>query len=616
MASRISAVKTEPKFIDLKLSPAKARVLGVRVSTLNYSARLMGVQEIQLRETDDPIISVEIDHEGGVHETVVQPLELEFRPIQWDDYLAIGAKTAISVSAFLGEDPSPLFQRPPVCDHCGDDLVHDLVYVFRRGDESDCQIARDCLVQAFPHIQVAHNQVLEHAARVGLLLDGMVDDDEEDPSLVWRVRSKKKVEDPSRNLHPHVVTAIVAASVIAGLGLGVGWRAADPNEPVTQQQQQARAGGAQRPTGVKLDWSSSGGGGPGSGRRLTALESAQIELWELLKGLRAAESSDERQELHNRLETRMQQLLPALLGLLADANHPMILDAIRVVKTYKVSDALPMLAHLAQSSRVPVRAAATEAGASLSDWWQDKAAPLVTTRVDGIGSDAFSITTAESNPDTLLEALKLKPGLATEADVLALCHFVRSATRGIQKLQGIRALARLQPTAVADLCIAEQLNSHDSAVRRAALDALANLPFAPNANHQQQKRVIDELLRIVTNPGTRSREVAMALLVIERRGHIPVDQLKEYVDRMAPALQVLVARCLVTGGEREGAQLATSLLAQDLSGNTYAGREAVALLEDLSGLHHGTDVEAWNAWIDRQDIFRPSQLARPPAPSW
>ena len=159
--------------------------------------------------------------------------------------------------------------------------------------------------------------------------------------------------------------------------------------------------------------------------------------------------------------------------------------------------------------------------------------------------------------------------------------------------------------------LVEVLDSHDSELRVAALDALATKQ-APLHNPAA-------LWHLVCNEEIDPVERARACYCLERTKSIDPATVLEKLHNLHPYVRYFAARCLIAAGERKGIGVLLDLLrsdeqrfvGKDLSKLASLRAESRKLLKYLSRSWISDGEKEWREWFKRLADLRPHVLPPP-----
>ncbi|GAB4140196.1 MAG: hypothetical protein Fur0037_06670 [Planctomycetota bacterium] len=177
----------------------------------------------------------------------------------------------------------------------------------------------------------------------------------------------------------------------------------------------------------------------------------------------------------------------------------------------------------------------------------------------------------------------------------------------------IEALGGLDPTPERDEALLDLLGESDWNLRHAALSSLeqGEDPIAnPGPIHD-----------IVEAEGPSTREQVRALATLEARRSADLSRLLSVEQGLHPVVRLHAARCLVSAGERRGAEILIELLSTargpgvDDEDELCCRVEARRILTELKGSDLGPDPGPWTNWLQKAE-FAPRALETRPRLCW
>ncbi len=570
---------------------AQARVITIRAQAISHAAQSAGLPPIDVQQ-GEPRVMEEV-RDGETVEHVLVDLEITFAPIRLDTYQLVGWKSATSVTACLGEDPNQLLGRAPTCDHCPDHAVHEGLWVVRKVDEPDetFQVGQLCVREAFAHVGEPLERRLEFGRRAGELLTGFGSGS---APLAWVEvspgQSTAALDSSPNRWGPTALAAAAMTSLIALL-----WpRQSSPPLPPTPARL-ALSPATPTPERPRLAWQ------PASSTARPAtpsnLDAARSDLFDLLTLWRHAGSRRAQEAILDRIRELGAEGRMAMLTLLSDSAHPLLLDTLQVAQRLDLTAALPLVARMTEAGDASLRAAAGACARDLERSHRRKSTLAGTIKGTGdhagLGQDADFLHHVTS-----------------DAELLAICQSIRREANETLRITAIKALAPHTDRPLAADMLADLLDDASGAVRTTALRAFADHPQEdPTSATAAGTR--HALLRVANDHHRPLLERAGALQALERGAAIPTAQLFVLSSRLEPALRVLCARCLVVAGDRRGLRIAIDILGNGASPSSSVAREAHRVLVAAAGTDLGPTGAHWVAW--EADLTSLRALELPPA---
>lgn len=328
----------------------------------------------------------------------------------------------------------------------------------------------------------------------------------------------------------------------------------------------------------------------------------------------------------------VERLEEPLLSVLSDPGHDRLAEAIDLACELRLESAHPLLVDLVTTANESLQPAAFVAAGHLKPWPTDELMELLRSEQPSLRAAA-----AESAADApwvrplelVIAMLEAPDASVRDAALEALPRQVQGRER--EELLDWAANADEQVAAWAILAVGRvefgddveallvgKLDSRDRSTRAAALDALSRAGGRLRNPSRVWALAIDADLH--RDPAEQAR----ALYCLERTRSFSTKEIRrELVSFQDPLARFFAARCLVTAGEKEGAEILVELLEAEEQSyaegvDADAVRHAVkGLLGQLSGLGSSADLDALWAWVhritelDSRNLAVPEGLLRP-----